>query len=69
MKATIISTDEVIEVHHKMRVRIWEGVTEKGVPFRAYVAGVIVAAALDQSEFADLQERAAHVVIDPRFAV
>lgn len=58
MKATITSTTEVVRhVTPNNMVRVWEGVTEAGVPFTAYVAMCQVHKDADNSEFErELQE-------------
>lgn len=50
MKATIESTDKVVVVN-MARARVWEGVTEAGVPFVAYIAMVQVKNDADNSQF------------------
>jgi hypothetical protein len=50
VKATIVSTDQIVRVE-KQVARVWEGVSEKGVPFVAYVTMVQVRASADQKEF------------------
>ncbi len=46
MKATISSTDRIVEVSdpsgRRVAARVWEGVTEGGIPFTAYVTQVQV---------------------------
>lgn len=69
MKATIESTEQVITVNgHK--ARIWEGVTEGGVPFQAVIARVAVHKDADNSQFErELMEhkpKPAVQVYDPR---
>lgn len=55
MKANITSTDVVVEMSdiegrpHKCRV--WEGITETGIPFTAYISTVQVARNADNSQF------------------
>ena len=48
MKATIISTDRMVEIsdHQGRRAaaRVWEGVTESGITFTAYITQVQVRA-------------------------
>ena len=56
MKATITSTDRVVTIpadvfEHTAQARVWEGMTEGGVPFVAYVALIQVAREKDQSQF------------------
>lgn len=60
MKATIESTSKVVtlivsepnrSVTREMPARIWEGVTESGVKFHAYIVRVAVALDQDQSQF------------------
>lgn len=42
MKATIVSTNRLVEISdpsgRRATARVWEGVTEAGVPFTAYIA-------------------------------
>lgn len=67
MKATIISTDQVVEIDAleppragfvegkpstcRIMARVWEGTTESGVRFAAYVAIVQAATKDDNAEF------------------
>lgn len=59
MKATITSTDQIVSISRdgKMTARVWEGVTEGGVAFTAFVSSVAVHKSRDYSKFErDLQE-------------
>lgn len=62
MKATIESTDRLVFIDAvdgvgKTRARVWEGVTDKGVPFVAYIPLMQVKRDEDNAEFcADLME-------------
>ena len=65
MKAVIVSTDHIIDVTvpgpHESKVvclaRVWEGVTDKGVEFTAYIPLVQTLATADNTEFeAQLRE-------------
>ena len=61
MKATMTSTDRVLDIKDPQgrpaQARVWEGVSEAGIPFTAYVTLVQVATGADQAEFArELQE-------------
>lgn len=63
MKATLESTTAVVTMKdtdgRPFRARVWQGTTEKGVPFTAYVGIVQVRADADGAEFErDLQEHA-----------
>jgi hypothetical protein len=54
MKATIESTDQIVPVKadgREVRCRVWEGKTERGIPFTAYVVLVQVASEQKQDEF------------------
>lgn len=55
MKATITSTDRIVEIrdpnNNRVMARVWEGVTEAGVPFVAYISLVQVHQGEDQAEF------------------
>jgi hypothetical protein len=54
MKAIIESTSKVIELQiptPSTKVRIWEGFTEHGVKFHAYIVRVVVAPDQDSSQF------------------
>jgi len=56
MKATIQSTSEIVEigaVGHagKTKARVWEGVTDSGVKFVAYIPVVQVHKDADNSQF------------------
>lgn len=53
MKATITSTNVMVPISKDgtAMARVWEGVTEAGVPFVAYVAFVQVNADADNSQF------------------
>lgn len=55
MQATIKSTTEIVEmkdVEGRLHTaRVWEGVTETGVPFTAYVSIVQVARGADNRQF------------------
>lgn len=64
MKATITSTDAI--VHFKTDgnlCRVWEGVTEAGVPFTAYIATLQVHKGADNSQFE--RELMEHKAPDP----
>lgn len=57
MNATIESTNAIVEVKPGVRARVWEGRTEGGVPFTAYIMLCQVLTADDNAEFErDLQE-------------
>lgn len=61
MKATIVSTDKIVPITDpngaRALARVWEGVTENGIPFVAYITRVQVRSNLDGREFErDLQE-------------
>lgn len=59
MKATIESTTRIVNLDSdgKVQARVWEGVTEGGVPFVAYIAVCQVCRNADNSEFVcDLHE-------------
>lgn len=53
MKATITSTDQIVPISKDGRVqaRVWEGVTEGGVRFTAYIANIQVLTTDDNAEF------------------
>jgi len=54
MKALIESTTKLVEVvinGQRVPARIWEGTTEKGVPFHAFITRVAVKFGQDQSDF------------------
>jgi hypothetical protein len=56
MKATIESTDRIVEISdptgRPALARVWEGVTEAGVPFAAYITQTQVRAGLGrEAEF------------------
>ena len=64
MKATITSTTEVVEIsdpHGKRALaRVWEGISDRGVPFVAYITCVQVRRDADNSQFeAELGEHKA----------
>ncbi|AXK79975.1 hypothetical protein DW352_05245 [Pseudolabrys taiwanensis] len=66
MKATIQSTDRVVSISDPtcacatLQARVWEGVTESGVPFVAYITIVQVHRKEDNTEFErELQEHKA----------
>lgn len=64
MKATITSTTEIVEIKdlngRPCMARVWEGVSEAGVPFTAYLTMVQVDKAHDNSQFnAELREHKA----------
>lgn len=79
MKATITSTDQVVEIDcigdwpRRTQARVWEGVTEAGVPFTAYIPLVQVHKDADNSVFdRELREHkrpepATQRAIDARF--
>jgi hypothetical protein len=50
MRATIQSTSQMAEVNG-VPARIWEGVTEQGIPFFAYITRVAVREDRDCSQF------------------
>lgn len=59
MKATITSTSAIVPISPdgKMHARVWEGVSEAGVPFTAYVTLCQVHKDADNSQFErELQE-------------
>lgn len=61
MKATIQSTTSTVELldceGRPFMSRVWEGVTEAGIPFTAYIAIVQVRRDVDNTAFArELQE-------------
>lgn len=53
MKATITSTDQIVSIDKRgeVKARVWEGVTEGGIPFTAYVHMCQVRRNADNSEF------------------
>lgn len=56
MKAAIASTDRIITIDAigfpgRTKARVWEGVTEAGVPFVAYIPLVQVHKDADNSQF------------------
>lgn len=53
MKATITSTDRIVTADKAgtVKARVWEGISEAGVPFTAYVTFVQVHRNEDNSEF------------------
>jgi len=51
MKASITSTDSIVNIGGGISARVWEGVSEKGVPFVAYIAVVQVKRAAANEEF------------------
>ncbi len=59
MKATMTSTNAIVSISAdgQVKARVWEGVTEAGVPFTAYIANVQVRTDADNSQFeSELQE-------------
>lgn len=78
MKATIESTDRVVVIDEagNVKARVWEGMSEGGIPFVAYVALCQVRRDADNHEFGiALQEqhkapsRETLVAIDARFVL
>ena len=79
MKATITSTDQIVEMKdlkgRPYMARVWEGLSEGGVPFTAYISVVQVHRNADNSVFGrELQEhKAPHAdtqrAIDMRFVL
>ncbi len=79
MKANIVSTDRIVTIDaigfpgDKTLARVWEGVTEGGVPFVAYIPVLQVHKSEDNSQFErELTEhvspdRATVRAIDARF--
>lgn len=64
MKATIVSTDRVVNLlkieGSDVEARVWEGVTDTDVKFTAYIALVQVHKGADNSQFErDLREHKA----------
>lgn len=56
MKAKITSTDQIVTIKAigfdgQTKARVWEGVTDAGVSFTAYIPVVQVLRAADNSEF------------------
>jgi hypothetical protein len=62
MKATITSTSAIVEIEAigfpgRTQARVWEGISENGVPFTAYIPVVQVHKDADNSQFErELQE-------------
>jgi hypothetical protein len=56
VKAEIVSTDAVVMISdpdgRKAMARVWEGLTEAGIPFTAYITNVQVHKNCDCTEFA-----------------
>lgn len=50
MKATLESTSKIVTMNG-IPCRIWEGKTESGIPFHAYIVRVAVAPNQDNSQF------------------
>lgn len=50
MKATLESTSKIVEFNG-VPARIWEGKTEKGIPFHAFIVRVGVSKDADSTEF------------------
>lgn len=92
MKATITSTDRIVEIDAevanpmqrlarpgapiftRVKARVWEGTTENGIPFVAYIPLVQCSTSHDQAEFEALKEHKApsaetSKAIDMRFFV
>lgn len=77
MKATMTSTNAVVSIDQegKIKARVWEGVTEAGVPFTAYIALCQVHKGADNTQFErELSEhkppeRATQRAIDARFII
>jgi hypothetical protein len=53
MKAQITSTTQIVSVDPAgaIKARVWEGITEAGVPFTAYITTCQVRSNADNSEF------------------
>ena len=56
MKAKITSTNEIVTINAigfsgYTKARVWDGMTEGGIPFTAYIPVVQVAREADNSEF------------------
>jgi hypothetical protein len=60
MRATLESTSKIVKLqietepgkgHATMPARIWEGTTESGIPFHAYIVRVAVDPKADNSQF------------------
>lgn len=51
MKASMESTETIVELDGARQARLWTGVTDGGVAFQALVVRVAVAKGADQSEF------------------
>jgi hypothetical protein len=55
MRAMLESTTKIVELRVRdgsiVPARIWEGCTEKGIHFHAYITRVAVSNNLDQAEF------------------
>lgn len=56
MKAQIVSTDRIVTIkaigfEGQTKARVWEGVSEAGVPFTAYIPLVQVSKRADNSQF------------------
>jgi hypothetical protein len=79
MKATIESTDAIVEMQdlhgRPFAARVWQGVTDRGVEFTAYISIVQVRREDDNSQFvAELRESpapgaATQRAIDRRFII
>jgi len=50
MRLTIESTDVLTELD-SVKVRLWEGRTESGIPCKVFIHRVVVANAVDQTQF------------------
>lgn len=53
MKATITSTSTIVDLDKAgtIKARVWEGVTENGIAFTAYIPYVQVRGSADNAEF------------------
>lgn len=56
LRIYINSTTKVVDLNHGVKARIWEGVTESGIPIHCYVTRIAVADAVDKPDVARMFE-------------
>lgn len=52
MKATVVSTEQMVDLGFGKRARVWTATSDAGVPFQMLVLSVAVAQSKDHSQFA-----------------
>lgn len=68
MTVTVHSTDQIVELQHGLKGRVWEGVTESGIKVQMIVPRIAALATENLSEFErELEEQPAPSVFPSAF--